>query len=658
MPSNENMPFSQGVSQPKALDAQIGFPQPQVVAAGGFKNPAKRTAFGDLSNTSSYPAAARSVSINGLGKPTVSVATTSSKMVAYKDDNKENIVMSGAHKDAFLRPAQRHTSQNDHRLQPSSKLNGTRHATLVYNDEQQNRQQKPQTLNRQYRSQPQLKSMERPQLRQSQSKHVIPTISSTTQPEVAVHVSHDTPMEELPKEVQPTLPTRKVATEPVGTSNVAESEPPQPVSAKGPLPSLSSGPSLPEHEEYWDEDDDEEYDEQGFTTANSCRSYGDNTTTGATTLIAPKKTNKVQKELERAKLFVEANRPQEDIDEEDWDVSMVAEYGEEIFEYMRELEVSKLVLVVYLTVMLTVCLQERMLPNPYYAETFQSEVQWSMRSILMDWLVQVHNRFTLLPETLFLTVNYIDRFLSSKIISMGKLQLVGATAIFVAAKYEEINCPSVQEIVFMVDSLYSVDDILKAERFMLSMLQFELGWPGPMSFLRRISKADDYDLETRTLAKYFLEVTIMDERFVGCVPSYLAAGAHCLARLMIRKGDWVSNDPLFGQCIDKLKLKSIWTLAHVHYSGYTWGQIKPLVAMLLECCQNPQKHHPAIYEKYCDRRFKKSAVFVQVELAKGFVLPFQSAIPRLSTCSTMDDPSAPTRFPPAENSGVLISAES
>ncbi len=162
-----------------------------------------------------------------------------------------------------------------------------------------------------------------------------------------------------------------------------------------------------------------------------------------------------------------------------------------------------------------------------------------MRSVLMDWLIQVHHRFALLPETLFLCVNYIDRFLSCKIVSLGKLQLVGATAIFVAAKYEEINCPSVNEIVYMVDGGYSVDEILKAERFMLTMLSFELGWPGPMSFLRRISKADDYDLETRTLAKYFLEVTIMDERFVGSPPSYVAAGAHCFARLMLKKGDWV-----------------------------------------------------------------------------------------------------------------------
>lgn len=299
-----------------------------------------------------------------------------------------------------------------------------------------------------------------------------------------------------------------------------------------------------------------------------------------------------------------------------------------------------------------------MIPSPVYMDTVQVEIQWSMRSILMDWLVQVHNRFALLPETLFLTVNFIDRFLSKKMVSLGKLQLVGATAIFVAAKYEEINCPSVQEIVFMVDGGYTVDEILKAERFMLSMLQFELGWPGPMSFLRRISKADDYDLETRTLAKYFLEVTIMDERFVGCTPSYLAAGAHCLARLILKKGDWVSSDPIFGENLDNLKLKSLWSLSHIHYSGYTWAQIKPLVAMVLECCRSPQKHHAAVYDKYCDRRFKKSSIFVQDELAKGFTLPFHNDIPRLSLCGPMDEPSAQIRFPPPENRGVLIATES
>ncbi|KAF2102731.1 hypothetical protein NA57DRAFT_32881 [Rhizodiscina lignyota] len=334
-------------------------------------------------------------------------------------------------------------------------------------------------------------------------------------------------------------------------------------------------------EEYWDEDEEEEYfDADGYTTARSIRSRGD--TTGVMTIIMePRVTARVERELAAAKQFVESTRQPEDVEDEAWDTSMVAEYGDEIFTYMKDLE-------------------NRMKPNPHYMDA-QTEIQWSMRAVLMDWLVQVHHRFTLLPETLFLSVNYVDRFLSCKVVSLGKLQLVGATAIFVAAKYEEINCPSVQEIIFMVDGGYTMDEILKAERFMLTMLQFELGWPGPMSFLRRISKADDYDLETRTLAKYFLEVTVMDERFVAAAPSFTAAGAHCLARLMLKKGDW--------------------GLAHIHYSGYTYKQIFSLVQTILECCEEPRKHHAAVYDKYSDKRYKRASLYVETEVQKGFRLP-------------------------------------
>ncbi|KAF1981596.1 hypothetical protein K402DRAFT_415389 [Aulographum hederae CBS 113979] len=345
------------------------------------------------------------------------------------------------------------------------------------------------------------------------------------------------------------------------------------------------GLPTPGPEEYWDDEEEEEYYEtDGYTTTRSLRSRGDNTTHGMTIVFNPKVTAKVERELAAAKQHVEANTVPEDLEEEAWDPTMVAEYGDEIFAYMKELE-------------------ERLLPNPHYMDN-QTEVQWSMRSVLMDWLVQVHHRFNLLPETLFLCVNYVDRFLSSKVVSLGKLQLVGATAIFIAAKYEEINCPSVHDIAFMVEHGYTVEEIFKAERFMLSMLQFELGWPGPMSFLRKISKADDYDLETRTLAKYFLEITVMDERFVGCTPSFIAAGAHCLARLMLRKGDW--------------------SPAHVHYSQYTYGQLRALVATMVDCCESPRKHHAAVYDKYADKRFKRASIFVETELTHGFQLPLVS----------------------------------
>ncbi|KIH86949.1 g2 mitotic-specific cyclin [Sporothrix brasiliensis 5110] len=332
------------------------------------------------------------------------------------------------------------------------------------------------------------------------------------------------------------------------------------------MPAVTMASAMSEVEEPWDDDADF-YDDQAYTTAHSFRSLGDTTTGALTTVVMPKMTAKIQNELDMARAIVEEAGIPEELDDEAWDISMVAEYGDDINAYMRELEL-------------------RMLPSAHYMDQ-QTEIQWSMRSVLMEWLIQVHSRFNLLPETLFLTVNYVDRFLSTKIVSVAKLQLVGATAIFIAAKYEEIICPSIEEIIYMVDGGYKKEEILKAERFMLSMLGFELGWPGPMSFLRRISKADEYDLDTRTLAKYFLEVTVMDERFVACPPSFLAAGAHCLARMMLYKGNWV----------------------------------RPLANTILHCCRHPGTHHAVVYDKYAHVKFKRAAVYVENEIRRGYQLP-------------------------------------
>lgn len=57
--------------------------------------------------------------------------------------------------------------------------------------------------------------------------------------------------------------------------------------------------------------------------------------------------------------------------------------------------------------------------------------------------MQVHLKFELMPETLFLTINLIDRYLCQQQVPRRLLQLVGVTAMLVAAKYEEIWAPEV-----------------------------------------------------------------------------------------------------------------------------------------------------------------------------------------------------------------------
>lgn len=210
-----------------------------------------------------------------------------------------------------------------------------------------------------------------------------------------------------------------------------------------------------------------------------------------------------------------------DLDSEDHDDPlMVSEYAHEIFDYLIGIEPAAL-------------------PNPDYMD-HQDELEWKTRSILVDWLIEVHTRFHLLPETLFLAINIIDRFLSEKVVQLDRVQLVGITAMFIASKYEEVLSPHVGNFKHVADNGFSESEILAAERFILQTLEYDLSYPNPMNFLRRISKADNYDIQTRTVAKYLLEISVVDRRFMSYRPSHVAAAAMYLARLILDRGDWVS----------------------------------------------------------------------------------------------------------------------
>lgn len=211
-----------------------------------------------------------------------------------------------------------------------------------------------------------------------------------------------------------------------------------------------------------------------------------------------------------------------DLDSEDLDDPlMAAEYANEIFEYLRDLECESV-------------------PNPDYM-AHQDDLEWKTRGILIDWLIEVHTRFHLLPETLFLAINIIDRFLSEKVVQLDRLQLVGITAMFIASKYEEVLSPHVANFVHVADDGFSEQEILSAERFVLSTLDFNLSYPNPMNFLRRISKADNYDIQSRTIGKYLMEISLVDHRFMPYRSSHIAAAAMYLSRMILDRGPWVSH---------------------------------------------------------------------------------------------------------------------
>merc|ERR1719191_596202 len=160
-----------------------------------------------------------------------------------------------------------------------------------------------------------------------------------------------------------------------------------------------------------------------------------------------------------------------------------------------------------------------------------------MRSVLVDWLIGVHLQFHLLQETLYTTVAIIDRYLQVEVgrgsVSRAKLQLVGVAAMLIAAKYEEIYAPEVKDFVYITDRAYSERDILKMEIRVLAVLNFNLGRPLPLHFLRRASKAGGVEAATHTLAKYIVELSLGVYSLCDLPPSKLSAGALALSMRLL-----------------------------------------------------------------------------------------------------------------------------
>ncbi|KAG6811023.1 hypothetical protein H0H92_009326 [Tricholoma furcatifolium] len=254
------------------------------------------------------------------------------------------------------------------------------------------------------------------------------------------------------------------------------------------------------------------------------------------------------------------------------DPVMVSEYVVEIIDYMRQAEIATM-------------------PNPNYLE-FQKNLTWEARGELIDWLIQVHRRFKFVPETLFLCVNLFDRFLSvyDKVFPATKLYLIGITCLHIAAKFEETRVPSLSKYVAYINDDYRESTIVSSEEFILKTLDWNMSYPNPYSFLRRISKADNYDIHVRTLAKYLLEIGCVEWRLISVLPSLMAAASMWLARLALGR--------------------EVWTPDFAHYSSYRECDLIPAANLMINYLLKPVRHR-VLHRKYAGRLYLKSSVFMK-----------------------------------------------
>lgn len=168
----------------------------------------------------------------------------------------------------------------------------------------------------------------------------------------------------------------------------------------------------------------------------------------------------------------------------------------------------------------------------------QTEIQWCMRPHLLDFLVESHAAFGLLPETLYLSINLLDRYCSKRVVYRRHYQLVGCAALLIAAKYgdRKERVPTVAELKGMCCGLFEEEMFTQMEWHILVTLDWAIGHPTIDSFLQIVLSEVAYDPEVEHMAWYLCEMSLYHREFVAVRPSIMARSALVMAR-------WILNRP-------------------------------------------------------------------------------------------------------------------
>ncbi|RZC32432.1 G2/mitotic-specific cyclin-A [Asbolus verrucosus] len=223
--------------------------------------------------------------------------------------------------------------------------------------------------------------------------------------------------------------------------------------------------------------------------------------------------------------------------------------------------------------------------------TKQIYLNWQMRSVLIDWLINVAEEYQLSNYTVHLSINYLDRFLSNISVIKEKFQLVGATAMMIAGKMEEVYPPDTREWAFLTGDAFTVRQIIKMEQLMLKILKFDMHAPTILDFIKHLCAKHKQDNTTMYLAMYLSELVLLEgEDYLQQFPSKLASASLVLARHTLFK-----PEP--------------WTKNMEESAGYSLKQLSPVVQKQQKTFRSsPFKEQQTIQKKYASDKYQRVAL--------------------------------------------------
>ena len=152
----------------------------------------------------------------------------------------------------------------------------------------------------------------------------------------------------------------------------------------------------------------------------------------------------------------------------------------------------------------------------------QTDINIKMRAILVDWIIEMHDKFNFKPQTLFQTIWLIDTYLSLKYIKRSDFQLLGLGCMYISCKYHEIFYPVLKDFIEITDGAYKKEDLLRIEKDILKTINYNIQPPSQEDFYNLISKAFDFGEKQIYLGKFFMENSLIDYNMIKYPPSVIA----------------------------------------------------------------------------------------------------------------------------------------
>lgn len=156
--------------------------------------------------------------------------------------------------------------------------------------------------------------------------------------------------------------------------------------------------------------------------------------------------------------------------------------------------------------------EKKYMVSPDYLSRSQTDIKDTSRAFLIEWMMDVHRKFRLQSETLYVSINIVDRYMAKQKVQKADLQLIGTVATLIASKYEEIYPPDFKEFIEVSEKKWTKTEILRTEGKILTALDFDLFSPSPYRFLERFRKLCNSAGDERVffLAQYLLEISLLD----------------------------------------------------------------------------------------------------------------------------------------------------